>query len=74
MWGISYYPSARNKGNKKQEEGPFWKKRIESNINALHKNVSLIERWKIGMLRKEHQKARPDCLYRDKSEEYKRVE
>ena len=47
--------------NKKEE--PFWKKRIESNINALRKDVSLIERWETGMLRKESQKTRLDHLY-----------
>ena len=48
-------------GNKKEE--PFWKRRIESKINALLKDVSLIERWKTGMLRKESQKTRLDHLY-----------
>ena len=28
----------------KEKEEPFWKRRIESNINALRKDVSLIER------------------------------
>ena len=37
--------------NKKKEE-PFWKRRIESNINPFRKDVSLIERWETGMLRK----------------------
>ena len=36
---VSYYPIVRNKRNKKQEEEPFWKRRIESNINALRKDV-----------------------------------
>ena len=43
--------------NKKKEE-PFWKRRIESKINALRKEVSLIERWEAGMLRKESQMTR----------------
>ena len=38
--------------NKKKEE-PFWKRRIELNINSLHKDVNLIESWETGMLRKE---------------------
>ena len=37
--------------NKKKEE-PFWKRTIESKINALCKDVSLIERWETRMLRK----------------------
>ena len=35
--------------NKKKEE-PFRKRRIESNINELRKDVSLVERWETGML------------------------
>ena len=57
--------------NKKKEE-QFWKRRIESNINALCKDVSLIERWETGMLRKESQKTRLDHLYRVKRKGYKR--
>ena len=37
--------------NKKKEEH-FWKRRIESNINALCKDLSLMKRWKTVMLRK----------------------
>ena len=45
--------------NKKKEK-QFWKRRIESNINALCKVVSLIKRWETGM------KTRLDHLYRVK--------
>ena len=58
-------------GNRKEE--PFWKRRIESKINALLKDVSLIERWETGMLRKESQKTRLDHLYRVKRKGYKRA-
>ena len=58
--------------NKKKEE-PIWKRRIESNINALRKDVSLLERWETGMLRKESQKTRLDHLYRVKEKGYKRA-
>ena len=48
--------------NKKKEE-PFWKKRIESNANTLCRDLSLIERWETGMLKKESQKTRLDiCI------------
>ena len=56
--------------NKKKEE-PFWKRRIESSIDALHKDFSLIERWVTRILRKESQKARLDHLYRVKKKGYK---
>ena len=58
--------------NKKKEE-PFWKRRIESKINAVCKDVSLIERWETVMLRKESQKTRLDHLYRVKRKRYKRA-
>ena len=58
--------------NKKKEE-PFCKRRIESNMNALQKDVSLTERWETGMLRKESQKTRLDHLYRIKRKGYKRA-
>ena len=58
--------------NKKKEE-PFWKRRIESKINALRKDVSLIERWETGILRKESQKTSLDHLYRVKRKGYKRA-
>ena len=58
--------------NKKKEE-PFWKRRIESKINALRKDVNLTERCKTGMLRKESQKTRLDNLYRVKRKGYKRA-
>ena len=58
--------------NKKKEE-PFWKRRIESKINALRKDVRLTERCKTGMLRKESQKTRLDHLYRVKRKGYKRA-
>ena len=58
--------------NKKKEE-PFWKRRIELKINPLPKDVSLIERWETGMLRKESQKTRLDHLYRVKRKGYKRA-
>ena len=48
--------------NKKEEE-TFWKRRIESNINTLRKNVSLIERWETEKLRKESQMTRLGYLY-----------
>ena len=51
--------------NKKKEE-PFWKRRTESNINALRKDASLTERWETGMLRKKSQKTRLNYLYRVK--------
>ena len=51
--------------NKKKEE-PFRKRRIESNINELRKDVSLVERWETGMLWKENQKTKLDHLYRVK--------
>ena len=72
MWVISYYPSVSDKRNEKQEEEPFWK-RIKSKINALHKDVSLIERWETGMLRKESQKTRLDHLHKVKRKRYKRA-
>ena len=56
--------------NNKKKEEPFWKR---SNINALRKYVSLIERWETGMLRKESQKTRLDHLYRVKRKGYKRA-
>ena len=43
--------------NKKKEK-PFWKRRIQSNINALRKDVSLTERWETRIMRKESQKTR----------------
>ena len=58
--------------NKKKEE-PFWKRRTESKINVLRKDVSLIERWETVMLRKERQKTRLDHLYRVKWKGYKRA-
>ena len=58
--------------NKKKEE-PFWKKRIESKINALRKDDSLIERWDTGMLRKESRKTKLDHLHRVKKKAYKRA-
>ena len=51
--------------NKKKEE-PFWKRRTESKIKALRKDVSLTERWEAGMLRKESQKARLDICIKSK--------
>ena len=42
-------------------------------MNALRKDVSLIERWETEMLRKESQKARMDYLYQVKSKVYKRA-
>ena len=56
--------------NKKKEE-IFWKRRIESKINALRKDVNFIERWETGMLRKENQKTMLDHLYRVKRKGYK---
>ena len=56
--------------NKKKEE-TFWKRIIEPKTNALGKDVSLIERWETGMLRKESQKTRLDHLYRVKRKGYK---
>ena len=50
----------------KQKEEPFWKRRIETKINALRKDVSLIERWETGMLRKKSQKTWLDVLYQVK--------
>ena len=61
-----------NMKNKKKEE-PFCKRRIESNMNALQKDVSLTEGWETGMLRKESQKTRLDHLYRIKRKGYKRA-
>ena len=58
--------------NKKKEE-PFWKRRIESNINTLRRDVSLIERWQTGMLKMESQKTRLDNLYRVKRKGSKRA-
>ena len=58
--------------NKKKEE-PFWKKRIESKINALRKDDSLIERWDTGMLIKESRKTKLDHLHRVKKKAYKRA-
>ena len=45
--------------NKKKEE-PFWKRSIKSNINALRKDICLIERWETGMWRNKSQKTRLD--------------
>ena len=39
----------------KKKEEPLWKRRTGSNVNALRKAVSLIERWETGMLRKSHE-------------------
>ena len=58
--------------NKKKGE-PFWKRRIESKVNEILKDVSLIERWDTGMLRKQSQKTRLDHLYRVKRKGYKRA-
>ena len=58
--------------NKKKGE-PFWKRRTESKVNEIHKDVSLIERWDTGMLRKQSQKTRLDHLYRVKRKGYKRA-
>ena len=74
MWSISYYPIVCNKRNKiKKKEETFRKRKNLSNINALRKDVSLIERWEIGMLRKESQKTRLDHLYRVKRIGYKKA-
>ena len=56
--------------NKKEE--PFLKRRTESIINALCKDVSRIERWEIGMLRKESPKTRLCHLYLVKRKGYKK--
>ena len=74
VWGISYYPlwGIKEIKNKKKEE-PFWKRRIESNINAFCKDVSLIGGWETGMLKKESQMTRLDYLRRGKSKGYKRA-
>ena len=58
--------------NKKKDK-LFWRLRIGSNINALRKDVSLIEKWETGMLRKESQKTRLDHLYGVKRKGYKRA-
>ena len=58
--------------NKNIEE-TFWKRRIESNINTLRKNVSLIERWDAETLRKKSQMTRLDYLYWIKTKGYKRA-
>ena len=39
--------------NKKEEGRTILERIIESNIDALHKDVSFTERWETGMLRKE---------------------
>ena len=57
--------------NKKKEE-PFCKRRIESKINVLRKDISLTERWETGGLRQESQKTRLDQLYLVKRKWYKR--
>ena len=67
MWGISYYPIVRDK--KKLET----RRTIESKINALCKDVSLIERLETRMLRKESQITRLDHLHRVKRKGYKRA-
>ena len=73
MWGISYYAIVRNKRNKKQEERrTILKRRIESNINVLRKDVSVIERWDTGMLKKESQKERLDHLHQVERKGYKK--
>ena len=58
--------------NKKKEELEE-KRRTESNVNALHKDFSLIERWETGALRQKSQKTRLDHLYRVKKKGYKRA-
>ena len=58
--------------NKEKEES-FWKRRIQSKINALCKDVRLIESWETGMLRKESQKNSLDHPYRVKRKGYKRA-
>ena len=73
MWGISYYAIVRNKRNKKQEDRTtILKSRIESNINVLRKDVSVIERWDTGMLKKESQKERLDHLHQVERKGYKK--
>ena len=60
--------------NKKEEEGRTILERIiESNIDALHKDVSFTERWETGMLRKENQKTRLNHLYQLKRKKHKRA-
>ena len=58
--------------NKKKEELEE-KRTTESNVNALHKDFSLIERWETGALRQKSQKTRLDHLYRVKRKGYKRA-
>ena len=71
-WGalvITQFLRIKEIKNKEKEE-PFWKKRIESKINTLRKNVSFIERWAAEMLWKVR---RLDHLYRVKRKGYKRA-
>ena len=64
MRRICYHPIVRNKRNKKKKkEEPFCKRRSESKINALCKNVNLIERLYEIMLGKKSHKTRSDDLY-----------
>ena len=57
--------------NKKKEE-LFWKRRIESNIDVPRKDISVIERWETGVLKKESQKARLDHLHQVERKGYKK--
>ena len=71
-WGalvITQFLRIKEIKNKEKEE-PFWKKRIESKINTLRKNVSFIERCAAEMLWKVR---RLDHLYRVKRKGYKRA-
>ena len=71
-WGalvITQFLRIKEIKNKEKEE-PFWKKRIESKINTLRKNVSFIERREAEMLWKVR---RLDHLYRVKRKGYKRA-
>ena len=73
MWNVSYYSIVSNKKKSKERKAILKKKGIESIINALRKDFSLIERCKKRMLRKESRKTRLDHLYRFKMKEYKRA-
>ena len=70
--------SAKHLGVKESPNGrknrePHWKRRIKRKTNKLRKDVSMIEEWKDGKLRKEIQEAKLNRLYSVKKKGFKRV-
>ena len=48
---------------KKEKQDPWWKRRIEGDIKILRKDLSKIESWNKGMLRKERDKSHLERKY-----------